>query len=672
MKKRNNQLLPIQIFIAFIVCILAFIAGAVIQKNRAYTLSVFQIRGSTLTSLFYPLELLSLAVFSASLIAIWCKGLSRLEYVFKFEYNARYQRLSQECVWMFSLSILPVVSFFITFGFLSIFMLREYAFLLSLISFWIISGNFIYKAINDSWERELPVLRGTELSRFHEAKSKSLKLTAKDSLKIFWGGLNLPWYEAAYNFLVCGSIGSGKTTHILLHMLSTLTHFGEGLKQRAFVYSWKRDIISFLTWLEPECPIYVLDPYDYRFVGWEIAKDIGNDPEEVRELAESIIPADDKTGEPYFRDTAVLIVDAIIQGLIIRSPKTWTFRDLILITRNEKTITEFLISIPEKRHVIEQHAKEIGKTFQCVISTAVGKLSRLESVAAAMERAEEKISLRELLENDEEFIVVLHGHPIKNSSCATFNRLVLTFAGMVALSLQETKTSTDIKYRRTWFYLDEAHTLGKLNILPTLASLLRGFGGCLVLGFQDIAQFDEIYGTYKRRSIINNITHKTYLRNEEVETQEWCSKQLGSQDRIETSFSQNSSFHSNSWGNNQAVQNRMVVLPSEFGEIPRASREDGILGFAKNRLGSYEVFLEPNLLKSLPDDDPDLNLQEYRAKNIKEWYVTPLSEEREKLLYAKDEETIEDNLEVQGIKQVAKKFSKRSREIDTYEQFIEL
>lgn len=670
MKKTTNEILYLQLFVFFIICATVFIFWSKVYTDRDILVRLLATRydavNRTLFGNLYLVQTLSLAVYTASLIAIWCQGLSRLHHIFALEYSARHQRLSSECIWLISLSILPLVAFLFTYAFASTFIGHELSFILSLVSLWLTSINFIHRAIKGDWEKEPPVLRGAELTRFDEALLESEEATANDPLRIFWGGLYLPWHEATYNFLACGSIGSGKTTHILLHMKSTLQHFGKGLKQRAIIYSYKRDILSYLDWLEPECPVYVFDPYDERFTGWDIANDLSTEDEEVdaqdvMELAEALIPADAKTSEQYFRDVAVVIIAAVIEGLMLKSPRNWSFSDLVRICQNQQTITDFLMTVPEKKHIIEQHAEDIGKTFRCVISTALKSLTRLEPVAVATDRAKDKISLRRLIEDDEEFILVLHGHPTKKTTCSVFNRLVITYAGMVAMSLDETKTSPDLKYRRTWFYLDEIATLENLRILPELSRTGRGFGIGLLMGIQDIAQLDDIYNVYGRRSIVNNFTHRIYLRNEDAETQEWCSKQLGNQDVVQTSFSQNTSFHSNSWGNNQAIHNRPLVLPSEFGELPKASRENGVMGYAKNRFGSYKVFLPPSLLKELPEEDKEINIQKIKLQNIREGYVQPFTKKRRDFLYSKPDNEQEQVEEEENIREVINLYGKASR-----------
>ena len=88
--------------------------------------------------------------------------------------------------------------------------------------------------------------------------------------------------------------------------------------------------------------------------------------------------------------------------------------------------------------------------------------------------------------------------------------------------------------RRLWFVIDELPAIKKLPKLQTMLAEVRKYGGCAILGTQDMCQLDEIYGPNTVKSIANLCSTKVVFRIEGAEIAERMSKWLGIQEVSET------------------------------------------------------------------------------------------------------------------------------------------
>jgi type IV secretory pathway TraG/TraD family ATPase VirD4 len=83
------------------------------------------------------------------------------------------------------------------------------------------------------------------------------------------------------------------------------------------------------------------------------------------------------------------------------------------------------------------------------------------------------------------------------------------------------------RQRRVWFFYDELASLHKLSSLPRIISEARKFGGCFVLGFQNIAQMEEIYGPKAAAGLFDLLNTKFFFRSPSAEIAQFVEKDLG-------------------------------------------------------------------------------------------------------------------------------------------------
>lgn len=96
------------------------------------------------------------------------------------------------------------------------------------------------------------------------------------------------------------------------------------------------------------------------------------------------------------------------------------------------------------------------------------------------------------------------------------------------------------RQRRVWFFYDELASLHKLSSLPRIISEARKFGGCFVLGFQNIAQMEEIYGPKAAAGLFDLLNTKFFFRSPSAEIAQFVEKDLGETRRKK--FNEQTSF----------------------------------------------------------------------------------------------------------------------------------
>jgi len=119
---------------------------------------------------------------------------------------------------------------------------------------------------------------------------------------------------------------------------------------------------------------------------------------------------------------------------------------------------------------------------------------------------------------------------------------------------------------RTWIIIDELASLNRLPSLMLGLSEIRKYGGCFVIGFQDLHQLEEVYGHAVTKSISNLTGTKVLFRNVDTEVATRVARYLGEQEKQEASESISFGAHQMRDGVNLSnqKQTRPVVTASQI------------------------------------------------------------------------------------------------------------
>lgn len=444
------------------------------------------------------------------------------------------------------------------------------------------------------WRRRSP--RGAQIVPYATLKARCERREQDTTTEpLFFGGVDGYSPEAATShFFLAGGTGSGKTLNLSMLMESVLPPIWEENNalvndafindRRAVIFDVKQDMVATLLALgAPPESLTLFNPFDCRATAWDLTRDIDG-PDTAWQLATILIPADKRESNRYFSDAARDLLCGVIQVFIARGAQ-WQLADLILAMRTPERIQSVLSLTPRGRDLIALHL-EAAVTSLNVLSTARTKLAPFEVVAALWQRAIDAgrtLSLREFLEKPG--ILVLGNHQSALAAIQAINRVI--FQRLTELVLDQNESPT----RRTWFFLDEARKIGKLDGLDDLMTNGRSKGACVVLGFQDIAGMREIYGPHVAEEILGMCGSIGILKVSGATTPQWASQILG--EREEAIRTRGHTLGENGrWSENEGETwgIRPLLLPSQFRALPRPKKGKPLYGYFRSAFLANEAF----------------------------------------------------------------------------------
>ena len=90
---------------------------------------------------------------------------------------------------------------------------------------------------------------------------------------------------------------------------------------------------------------------------------------------------------------------------------------------------------------------------------------------------------------------------------------------------------------RTWIIIDELASLNKLPSLLLGLAEIRKYGGCFVLGFQDLSQLEAVYGISTTKTLSNLTGTKLLFRGVDTDVATRMARYLGEQEKQEANES---------------------------------------------------------------------------------------------------------------------------------------
>ncbi|MCP5523249.1 MAG: type IV secretion system DNA-binding domain-containing protein [Verrucomicrobiales bacterium] len=428
-------------------------------------------------------------------------------------------------------------------------------------------------------------LRGRALRRSREVQCQLAQRRpphlGDDGLR--FGPLTLPSRIATGHFAFVGATGSGKTLLQRLLMQSVLSEVRPGYNRRALVYDAKQDAVSVLAGMDLPCPVHILNPLDARSASWDMAADI-TCPASALQVASTLIPANQRDSNPFFSNAARHLLHGALLGFIKERPSEWTFRQLLLTVRDAGRLRKLLKAHELTAYLVSYF--EPQATFQNILSTILTYTAPYEIIAAAWERSESRVSLRDWVEG--ESVLVLGNDEANRAAIDTINRLLFKRLAELILAQDEVPENALLP-RRTWIFLDEVRQAGRLDGLSALMTKGRSKGAAVVLGFQDINGLRDVYGREAADELVGQCNTKAILRLNSPETAAWASQLFGSHEVVETRRSSNTNRNfrrlgvaagsSSGESLTDDIAKRDAVLESEFFELPETSPENGLSGF---------------------------------------------------------------------------------------------
>ena len=383
---------------------------------------------------------------------------------------------------------------------------------------------------------------------------------------VYWAMRNIPEKYATQNLLVCGIVGSGKTTVIQLFLQSIAQRFQphRARPEQLIVFDAKGDALPRLAALglhEGQENFWIMNPADVRSAAWSFG-DAAQTPLMARQIAALLVPEEKNSSAPYFADAAREIIYAVILGLHEAMRCNWTLRDLLCALESKEHILSITRRQPRARVIAERIFADEKHAFGA-LSTLGTKLGPYEQVAALWHSSSkrERFSVEKFLSRPG--VLVLGNDPALKDSLWPINAILLKALTQEILRGEETQRP------RHWFLLDEFPAMNRVECIHDLLNRGRSKGASVLLGFQSIEGLSNIYGENAANEIMGQCAHKTFLRVGSPKTAEWAESYFGKVRAVETTESVSiNHINERTVTYSQTRQDRSVLLASTFLDLP--------------------------------------------------------------------------------------------------------
>lgn len=441
-----------------------------------------------------------------------------------------------------------------------------------------------------------------------------------DEDMVYWAMRNIPVTEAVKHFLVCGAIGTGKTTLIDLFLQSIAPRFKPGRKtpEQLIIFDAKCDIIPRLATLgfsldedSKKTNIWLLNPFDARSATWSIAEAVRS-PLMAQHFAALLVPEEKNSNAPFFWTASRQLVYAVLLALNRLAGTDWSLRDLLSALSSRERISEITEMHPRAKEIASAVLSDTQHSSG-VISTLATKLSPLEQVAALWHKPpqDRSFSISNFLERPG--VLILGNDPLLRESLWPINAMLLK-----SLSKQILR-GPEVKVPKHWFVLDEFTAMEKVDSIQELVNRGRSKGASVLIGVQGMDRLNELYFETGANDLLEQLANKTFLRAGGPRTAEWIERYFGKYRCTEPVYSESWSRSDGPSGQSNTGQSgsiqyqtvdRSILLASFFMDLPFTGPGLPLISVSdipslQKTLITQRWFDDINSWRRPPDEDTD-------------------------------------------------------------------
>ncbi|WP_314100921.1 type IV secretion system DNA-binding domain-containing protein [uncultured Stenotrophomonas sp.] len=357
--------------------------------------------------------------------------------------------------------------------------------------------------------RNMYVLDGPQLLKGKSAEQEAKRITkieVQDSAMplLLHPLLRLSQERWNRHMLIYGSVGSGKT-QVLLPIIRQVIY----KRKKLLLYDVKGDFTSYgdfsaATYIDPTwtraqraqaalCkavfprPI-IVSPYDRQGYVWDVACDV-NTNVQIEEFARCLIPQSPGESNPFFTNTARMILVGSLRTLVANMGKTWGWPvfDAQLNKTAEQMKPDILANYKKAFPLIENTESQ---TTASIMSTIMANMQAIEYMAKAWPKVgKRRFSIVEWAQDDYKGRrgVIVQGGGMEVLTSSYISALINILVGEVI-----SPKMTENKDRGIYIVLDELTSAGWLNIGP-LIDKGRSKGVTLIAGIQELGQLAKVY-----------------------------------------------------------------------------------------------------------------------------------------------------------------------------------
>ncbi|XES86670.1 type IV conjugative transfer system coupling protein TraD (plasmid) [Franconibacter pulveris] len=329
------------------------------------------------------------------------------------------------------------------------------------------------------------------------------------------GDLHMVKRAEVMNFLIHGTIGVGKST-LIRWLLDYIRRRGD----RAIIYDSGCTFTE--THYNPQTD-FILNAHDERCANWQMWGEC-IDTVDYENLAASLIPVEGDSDPFWVSSSRTIFSDLAIR--MSADPERSIEKFLMtLLSLSMKSLREYLANTPSANLVEEK----IEKTAISIRSVVTNYAKALRYLQGLDDGSKPPFTIREWMtsgryDNSWLFISTQARHR------KSVRPLISMWLSMTTLLLQSMGENSE---RRVWFIIDEKTSLQRIPEFAETLAEARKFGGCFVIGIQNMAQLIHVYGREMARSIFDLLNTRMYGRSPSAEMAKVVEEDLGNQRRKE-------------------------------------------------------------------------------------------------------------------------------------------
>ena len=365
-------------------------------------------------------------------------------------------------------------------------------------------------------------LAGFECVTFKQylKRLKQLKINTGISL----GVLTLPFEAEVKHLMITGTTGSGKT-NAFNHLLNNIRARGD----RAVIVDTTGGFVSHFFDATTD---KLLNPFDKRSEEWCMWSECIHTLTDFDELAESLIPHAN-THDTFWPRTARQAFAACAS--VLAQKKEYSLSKLLFIAL--KSRLDEASRLLKDAAVSSYFSKESEKTAMSIRATLASHIKCLEALTDIAPTDEKAFSIDAWVKEADKGFLFLHTKPKQR----TFLKPLLS--AWFSLAVKALMDLTPDPKRRIWFIVDELASLHQLSTLDTALAEARKYGGCFVIGFQNLSQIEDIYNPTVAKVLSDLTVSKLIFETVDPMNARRFSEMLGEQEVLESS--ENVSFGAN-------------------------------------------------------------------------------------------------------------------------------
>ena len=389
----------------------------------------------------------------------------------------------------------------------------------------------------------------------------ALLVTASDLCGVVFGKLKARFIVKPEmsdgHILIIGGAGSGKTSGIAIPTLMSW-------KNRIFAIDIKGELYEKTKSARSVANIKVFNPTDRSAYGYDPYYMLRNTDDlngEARSIALSICPLSADVKDPFWIRSAQNMLTGFIVYLFNRGLNFAETMDMIKSDSVKNLIAEIMES--GDRKAISEVSQFDGMNDK-TISGVFSELSNRITVFATSDDLQNALSgegdciTPADLENGYDIYCCIPEHKLEQWKDL--------FGMMCNQFLKAFERRPDINMTPILFLIDEFPRLGKIETVSTGLATLRSKKIHIALCIQSKSQLNAIYGNDTSEVIADNCSYKAILRASEPNTQEWCSKLVGTFDKLKRSSNYNADIIGigKGQGTSTTTEEKRIIKPEEF------------------------------------------------------------------------------------------------------------